>query len=281
VAPAFTLVELLVVIAVIGILAALLLPALSQAKERALGVKCLNNCRQLTLGWMLYADDYQGRLPYNIGGVGTGRGVGTRSPLNWANGILDWELTPDNTNSMMLHESGIGPYLSGNNSVYRCPSDRALSDLQRGAGWTGRVRSYAMNAMMGNAGPASATGLNLNNPGYVQFFRIHQIPAPSRYFVLLDEHPDSVNDGYFLNRGDEHEWIDLPASYHDGAGSFSFADGHAEIHKWVNASTVVAPRPDAAPLPLYLRYSELEDWRWVMERMSVGLRAYGSPRDRY
>jgi len=272
----FTLVELLVVIAVIAVLAALLLPALSKAKERALGAQCLSNTRQLTFAWMLYADDHRGHLPYNIGGTGTDRGLGARSPLNWANGILDWYLTPDNTNTVMLKESGIGPYLSGGTSVYRCPSDHVLSSDQRDAGWSGRARSYSMNAMMGNAGPASETGANVNNPGYRQFFLIHQVPNPSRFFVFLDEHPDSLNDGYFLNRGDEREWIDLPASYHNGAAMFSFADGHSELHRWVEASTIQPARPDAARLPLDLKYSEMDDWRWVMERMSVGAISYHS-----
>ena len=267
---AFTLVELLVVIAVIAILASLLLPALSEARQRATGVQCLSNSRQLALGWMLYADDFGGRLPYNVGGAGTGRGVGARHPLNWANGILDWELTPDNTNSAMLKTGGIGPYVAGNVSVYRCPADRVLSSLQQEAGWSSRVRTYSMNAMMGNAGAASAAGSNVNNPGYVQFFKIHQVPAPVNYFVFVEEHPDSVNDGYFLNRGDEREWVDLPASFHNDSASFAFADGHAEIHKWVESSTLQPSRPDGAPLPLYIRYSDLSDWRWVMERMSVG-----------
>jgi len=90
------------------------------------------------------------------------------------------------------------------------------------------------------------------------------------YFVFVEEHPDSVNDGYFLNRGDEREWVDLPASFHNDSASFAFADGHAEIHKWVESSTLQPSRPDGAPLPLYIRYSDLSDWRWVMERMSVG-----------
>jgi len=273
---AFTLIELLVVVALIAILAALLLPALSKAKHRAFGVQCLNNCRQLTLGWIIYADDFRGYLPYNIGGIGGAdaeRAIGNRSSLNWADGILDWYLTPDNTNTMLLKESGLGPYVSGSVAVYRCPSDRVLSSDQRNEGWSARARSYSMNAMMGNAGPATLQGENVNNPDYVQFFRIHQIPAPARFFVFLDEHPDSINDGYFINRGDKHEWVDLPASYHDGAASFSFADGHSELHKWVSPSTLKPARPDATKLPFYLHQPELADWNWVMERMSVGSRA--------
>ena len=76
-----------------------------------------------------------------------------------------------------------------------------------------------MNAMMGNAGDAAMSGVNVNNPYYIQFFRFDQIPAPTRFFGMVDEHPDSINDGYFLNRGGEAEWIELPASYRAGAAS--------------------------------------------------------------
>lgn len=266
---AFTLIELLVVIAIMAILAGLLLPALSRAKNRATALQCLSNCRQLTLACLIYTDDYEGRLPYNAGGAGTLRGVGARNRLNWADGILDWELTPDNTNKLLLTQGGLGPYVAGNASVYRCPADRVLGSLQRAAGWTHRVRSYSMNAMMGDAGDASQSGANQNNPYYVQFFRITQIPSPAHFFMLVDEHPDSINDGYFLNRGDQRSWIDLPGSYHDGAGAFSFADGHCEIHRWAVASTLRPARPDAAPLPLPLSTAQLGDWQWVMERMSI------------
>lgn len=266
---AVTLIELLVVLAVVSALAALLLPALTSARQKARGLQCLGNARQMMLAWILYSDDASGYLPYNVGGAGTGRGVGARSRLNWADGILDWELSPDNTNSQGLVRGGIGPYLGRTAAAYQCPADRVLSALQREAGWTRRVRSYSMNAMMGNAGPASVSGMNVNNPGYRQFFRASHIPSPSRMFVLVDEHPDSLNDGYFLNRADARKWIDLPASYHGNAASFSFADGHAESHRWTVRSTRQPARPDGAMLPYYLEPEELSDWRWVTERMSV------------
>jgi prepilin-type N-terminal cleavage/methylation domain-containing protein/prepilin-type processing-associated H-X9-DG protein len=279
---AFTLVELLVVLAITALLAGLLLPALSRTLSRAQSIACLNNNRQLALAWMLYADLHQGRLPYNVAGAGTSRGIGARSDLNWANGILDWELTPDNTNSLMLTRSGLGPFVTSDPRVYRCPSDHVLSTLQRRAGWNLRVRSYSMNAMMGDAGEASATGINVNNPTYLQFFLIHNIPTPSTLFLFVDEHPDSINDGYFLNRGDRPEWIDLPASYHNRAATLSFADGHAQAHRWIVPSTSQPAKPDAAPLPLPLAPTETADWRWLRDRTSVSdphdpPDGYGSP----
>jgi len=266
------LIELLVVIAIIAILASLLLPALSKAKAKAQGIFCVNNTKQLTLAWMLYADDHSGRLAYNLGGSGGYRDVAPRTNLNWVNNIMTWEreVDSDNTNTATITEASLGTYANKTVAIYRCPSDNVLSPLQKEAGWPGRVRSYSMNAMVGDAGDLSRSGTNQNNPEYVQFFTISTIPHPSAIFVFLDEHPDSINDGYFLNKAYSGQWIDLPASYHNGAASFSFADGHSDIHRWQQASTKRPPLPDAAlPLPRPVPPEERSDLKWLIEHMSI------------
>ena len=266
---AFTLIELLVVVVIIAILASLMLPALSRARAKAQGILCLNNTRQLGLAWVLYADDHNGHLAYNLGGDVKIRGVAPATYLNWVNNVLNWELKPDNTNLATIKEASLGPYSSKAANIYRCPSDNVLSAIQRSAGWSQRVRSYSMNAMIGDAGDLSMTGYNRNNPDYVQFFNLSTIPEPAKIFVFLDEHPDSINDGYFINKAYYWEWVDLPASYHNGAASFSFADGHSVTHRWRFSSTKPPSQPDGAPLPMKLPKSEWADFDWVIDRMSV------------
>jgi prepilin-type N-terminal cleavage/methylation domain-containing protein/prepilin-type processing-associated H-X9-DG protein len=259
---AFTLVELLVVIAVIGILASLLMTALAGSKAKAQGVFCLGNVKQLAAAWLMYADDHNGRLANNFGGTDA------QTNINWAADLLDWDLTSDNTNLAALTQASLGPYVSQAAAVYHCPADTVLSSPQQAAGWQYRVRSYSMNASVGNAGQISAAGYNINNPDYVQFFTLNSVPAASRIFVFVDEHPDTIYDGYFVNRAYSAQWLRLPASYHEGAASFSFADGHAEIHQWLCATTRLAPVPDAAPLPVVVG-ADLGDFNWVVGHMSV------------
>src|SRR5436309_2981811 len=157
---------------------------------------------------------------------------------------------------------------------------RPPNRFRRARLWPTRQRGFtliellvviAIIAILGDAGEFSLTGVNKNNPAYLQFFNLTSIPEPTNIFVFLDEHPDSINDGYFVNRAYTTNWFDLPASYHNGAASFSFADGHAATHQWRNALTKQPPRPnsDVPLLPLAFPKSENQDHEWVIEHMSV------------
>ncbi|MBI1177786.1 DUF1559 domain-containing protein [bacterium] len=265
----FSLVELLVVLAIVGILASLLLPAIAKAQAKGRGAACLNHLRQLAMAMQLYADDFRGALPYNYGYADTARTIYYDSYRNWANNVLSWELDEGNTNRQWLAQGGLGPYVNGATEVFRCPSDRVVSQIQKNAGWTSRIRSYSLNAMVGNAGEFSRDGFNLNNPGYVQFFKESDFRVPSRIFTFIEEHPDSINDGYFLNKLAQHEWFDLPASWHNNAANLTFADGHAETHRWVSPITSPAAKPNEARLPIELPAVGDVDFDWLMARTTV------------
>jgi prepilin-type N-terminal cleavage/methylation domain-containing protein/prepilin-type processing-associated H-X9-DG protein len=262
---AFTLIELLVVIAVIGILASLLLPALARTRTQAQGAYCQNNARQLVLGCLMYCDDNAGYFPYNMAGSAV------HTNLNWAMDVLDWDTTPDNTNTALLTSAALGPYVARSFAVFRCPSDAVLSAIQRGSGWPNRARSYSMNASVGDAGEITQGGSNTNNPDYIQFFKLSSVPAAAQIFVFIEEHPDTISDGYFINRAYSDEWIRLPASYHNGCANISFTDGHAEMHHWRDAATLAPNEPDGAASLVftYLPDDRQEDLDWVISHMSV------------
>lgn len=266
---AFTLVELLMVIAICAILAALLFPALGGARSQARSTYCLNNLRQMALALHAYAGDHEDAFPANMGADGIHATVARGQYANWVNNVMSWELDSDNTNTWLQSQGGLGPYVGGVDKLFKCPSDTALSPVQRNAGWTERVRSVSMNAMLGNAGEFMNGSVNTNNPGYRQFLRVGDVPDPSRIFSFIEEHPDSINDGYFLNRFYSTEWIDLPASYHRGGANLAFVDGHVEHHRWRFAHTKAPALPDAANLPMPVQYDQRGDLYWILWRTSV------------
>ena len=155
-----------------------------------------------------------------------------RQTAPWMVGWLDWTTAQANTNTLYLTNPKYGrlsPYLGGNRHLVKCPSDKYLSRSQLAAGWTERVRSVSANIAVGN-GNAEAGGWD-SYYTHVRKYSEMVKPAPGDVWVYTDEHPDSINDPAFFNPS-ANQWIDVPASYHDGAGSFAFADGRAELHQW-------------------------------------------------
>jgi len=235
--------ELLVVLAIIAILAALLLPALSRAKMKGQRIACLNNLRQLSLGCKMYADDSSGLL---VSSWPLGSGTASVNPYSWCPG---WASTapeipiygplPDFacTNEYALQQGKVWPYIK-TAATYRCPADK------RSSGGMPVVRSYSMNAWMSGrtyGDPSGQTDFTTpeqdNDLAYIFYRRENQIADPSLMWTLIDEDGSTINDSMFVvDMSEQNQISDLPSTKHGPTYEIGFADGHMESMKWLASS---------------------------------------------
>jgi prepilin-type N-terminal cleavage/methylation domain-containing protein len=292
-AGAFTLLELLVVIAVIAILAALLFPALSHAKQQAQGSLCLSRGKQMMTAMVMYTGDYNDYYPPNPDDGNTLAGY------NWCCGEagiqqpqeFDPDILQDPTRSLLL------PFLSGSAELFRCPADQrqGMYDGNNSASpLSGKIipaaRTFSMNQAVGTIDPGfDATGpgsagthsgaptLSVNGPWlnnqdnhrrnspWLTFGKSSQVRliSPSMLWILLDEDATDLNDAAFAFGMENPQWIDIPGTYHNGGCGFDFADGHSETHRWFyqnkkneQMQTITNP-------------GDLADWQWMQQRTSI------------
>ncbi len=291
----FTLIELLVVIAIIAILAAMLLPALSRARQRAQATTCLNDAKQLAIAFHMYGLDFTDYYPPNPDD-------GTTQPgYNWCAGEAGigggQEFNPD-----VLQDATrtlVAPYIGNNVKIFKCPADNRTGKYQGTVaalvGQTvGAARSVSLNQAVGTVDPGYQSGgshsgkptVPTNGPWltgtygqntamggpYATFGKSSSFGAasPSMIFLMTDESPWSINDAALATcaNPDDPKYIDYPATFHNNACGMSFCDGHAEVHKWKGrliqltayASTHTVPRNNLV---------EYGDFTWLAQHSSI------------
>jgi prepilin-type processing-associated H-X9-DG protein len=193
--------------------------------------------------WQMYAHDNQDKLVVVLQGAGGIGGLGDPVyGVGWVSGWLDWSARADNTNANYLIDpryAKLAPYVNQGTSLFKCPADTYLSGVQKAMGWSRRVRSYSAQIGVGagnpQAGPWDPLYRHVTNTSGLLY------PTPGETTVLVEEHPDSMNDPALFPPY-QTEWIDPPATYHNGGCTFGFADGHSELHRWTGSLTSARAR---------------------------------------
>ena len=213
---AFTLTELIVVLALVAALGLLAIPALSASKLSSGAIVCQNNLRQLAQGWILYSAANNDRIcttaTYDSG-----------SAPSWVQGNMS--VYSDAANFALIRSGLLYPYVN-DVKLYKCPCDyRTINFPRLTEALT--VRSYSMNAWMNPTSPYEAT--------LKSFRKQSDISSPSKFFVMIEESPNIITDGVFLvDPLKTNYWCDVPAIYHDFGAGVSFADGHCQIKVWTD-----------------------------------------------
>lgn len=283
VAGGFTLFEVLVVVAVLVVFTGLMMPVLSNAKQKARGVQCLANLRQLSLGWTMYAGDNNGSLVSN-GELGT---AGVESPADPAlqPGGAKAQWCPGNVRSngaaampfgnQYIQAGLLYPFVN-NLKIYKCPADQSVWPLPPATGFA-RVRSVSMNCWLDPVA-RSWNAIESYSGGkaqkvFTKFSSINESPGPGGIWVFIDESPATIDDGYFVCDRAVNAWVCVPASGHSGAGTVSFADGHVVARQWhdpkvLDFADYSQPNP---AIPLNER-DDASDLRWLQQASSVFVR---------
>ena len=249
-----------------------LLPALSKSKTKAQGIMCMNNNKQLMLAWRMYADD---SLDQIVHGYGSKYGFVGTSSLDFSGGNpSNWDISVD------IQKGPLWPYCAGSAGIFKCPADTSTVKPTSGpykGNTVSRVRSMSMNNFVGGNGelPYLAGPTQDGWPAltWTVFRKLGDMndPGPSKTWVLLDEREDSINDGFWVTQMNGFpnpavtQIVDFPASYHNKAAGFSFADGHAEIKKWLDARTTPNLKK-GQPIPLGVSTPNNKDVVWLQER---------------